>query len=268
MHSDMESLVRALLAYPRRPAIIFAQSFALTLPALATGADTHLSVANYYDLPVINLRNWLLPEILHDSSLKNDYFFADRDGTGQHLDYLHISIIVHIALGELISALLDQQLCLLRHGPRRSSALNIDHPWPTHYDSAERTPRLRLLDRWDDTQVVPTPNSKCLSLNSPHVGSQLTFNETASTGWRKWDDDIPWRNVKSYLRGDKAGDRIVFNDIELVEGTWTLYYLRSAKKQLGNLRCWVDGDEAGAIYVEGAWERQMDVGEVRWLTCC
>lgn len=244
---------------------MFAESFSLTLPKLSSGSDAHIGVANYYDIPVISLRNWLLPELLVDPSKKTDYFFGDRDGTGQHMDFLHIGIDGHAALGEIINAMLDQQLCLSNYGHSTTpSSVSIAAPWPNQYDgeAIDRIPRLRLSDEWDDTLSIPPPNSKCMSLNSPHPESQLRFNEAQSSGWHKWDDAVPWRNVKTYLRGDKPGDRIVFSDIDINSGGWTLYYLRSNKKRLGNLRCWVDDEIDDAIYVEGWWERKMDVGEV------
>ena len=282
--STIETLVRAILNYPSQPAIIFAESFSLTLPALQAGADAHLGVAQYYNLPVISLRNWLLPELLRDPSRKDDYFFGNRDGTGKHNDYLHIGIDVHRAFGDLIGALLSQQKCILQLREQKDDRLlnraapQLDAVAPTTAEKHRRPatsiwpvpdagndmeiPRLRISDSWSDSEREPVTETFCLSLNSKRPESQLTFNETASHGWRKWDDDVPWRNVKSYLRADNVDDKLVFSDLDLTAGTWTLYYLRSNKKGLGNLICWVDDMRDRAIKVEGYWERKMDVGEV------
>ena len=67
---NMEALLRAVLALPNRPAVILAQSVVIAFPALATGADMHLSVAQSLDVEVIALRNWLLPALLQDPTLK------------------------------------------------------------------------------------------------------------------------------------------------------------------------------------------------------
>lgn len=277
--SDAETLVRAVLNYPSQPAIIFAESFSLTLPRLQAGADAHLGVAQYYDLPVISLRNWLLPELLRDPRKKTDYFFGDRDGTGKHMDFLHIGPRVHRAFGDLIGALLSQQKCYVeqRDGSRDGllpnelpegdltpavddESMATPNMWPS--TPLLDIPRLMMADEWDDTATNPVTNSKCLSLNSKRPESKLTFNQAASTGFAVFDDASPWRNVKTYLRGQNPGDKVVFSDVDLTAGTWTLYYLRSNKKRLGNMRCWVDDMEDQAIYVEGWWERKMDVGEV------
>lgn len=72
----METLLRALLSYPNSPAIILAESFTIALPQLSTGTDNHFGLANYFDVPMFSLRNWLLPKVLEEPALKDVYFFG------------------------------------------------------------------------------------------------------------------------------------------------------------------------------------------------
>ncbi|KAI5474708.1 hypothetical protein MNV49_002553 [Pseudohyphozyma bogoriensis] len=259
---DMEALLRAVLSYPNQPAVMLAESFTIALPSLSTGTDSHLGLANYYDVPALSLRNWLLPAVMDNPSLKDTYFFGDRDGTGKHNDYLHISRGVHKALGDHFATYFNQQLCIIKNGLDDPEGVRQPaYPWPQNHDLKEiPIPRLRLTDAWDDSTIVPAPNSNCLSLNSPHESSTLTIGPE-SWGWNPWEDDIPWRHVKKYMRADEVGSRINW-EVELVEGSWTLYYLRSPKKGLGNLWCFSDDNREEGVMVEGYWTRKMDVGEV------
>jgi hypothetical protein len=59
-----EWLLRALLALPTKPAVVHVQTFGLIFQMLSTGGDLHTAIAQYYDNPVISIRNVLLPHIL------------------------------------------------------------------------------------------------------------------------------------------------------------------------------------------------------------
>lgn len=48
---NVESILRAILAWPRKPAVILTASFSL-MGKLAMGNDVHLPVAQFYDVPV------------------------------------------------------------------------------------------------------------------------------------------------------------------------------------------------------------------------
>jgi hypothetical protein len=59
-----EWLLRALLALPTKPAVVHVQTFGLIFQMLTTGGDLHTAIAQYYDNPIISIRNVLLPHIL------------------------------------------------------------------------------------------------------------------------------------------------------------------------------------------------------------
>lgn len=47
---NFETLLRSVLAYPSKPAVIVLQTFKMD-GILATGGDSQLSLAEYYDVP-------------------------------------------------------------------------------------------------------------------------------------------------------------------------------------------------------------------------
>lgn len=55
------------------------------------------------------------------------------------------------------------------------------------------------------------------------------------------------------LRSETAGSTITFPDITVVDGTISLYFLRSWGNDMGDLRCWIDDDDADATLLTGYW---------------
>ncbi|KAG9086439.1 CRISPR-associated endonuclease/helicase Cas3, partial [Ceratobasidium sp. 370] len=64
-----EWLIRFLLDLPNKPAIIGTHVFSVHFEYIATGGDNHLAVAQYYDIPYINLRNVLINHVLEHENL-------------------------------------------------------------------------------------------------------------------------------------------------------------------------------------------------------
>lgn len=54
-------------------------------------------------------------------------------------------------------------------------------------------------------------------------------------------------------RSDKAGSKITFQDITVVDGSVSLYFLRSWGHDMGDLRCWVNDAEDKAALLTGLW---------------
>ncbi len=54
-------------------------------------------------------------------------------------------------------------------------------------------------------------------------------------------------------RSEKAGSKITFPNITVVDGTISLYFLRSWGHDMGDLKCWVNDDEAHATLLTGWW---------------
>lgn len=73
-------LLRGLLDMPKRPAILALQVFALAFNSIAVGGDLHNSAGQFYDVPMISLRNAILDDIFADHTLVNDYFAPMKGG--------------------------------------------------------------------------------------------------------------------------------------------------------------------------------------------
>ena len=92
--ASFEWVMRRALLMETNPAVINMQVFGLEYPRLMTGGDYHTcerivsrrtadlyiwpAVANYYDTPVISLRNAVLPQILADPSSAPTYFGLNK----------------------------------------------------------------------------------------------------------------------------------------------------------------------------------------------
>ena len=89
-----EWLLRALLALPTRPAVIHVQTFGLIFQMLTTGGDLHTAIAQYYDNPIISLRNVLLPHILAQKDPIDviKYWFGKVSYTSDDPDMRHVRI--------------------------------------------------------------------------------------------------------------------------------------------------------------------------------
>ncbi len=73
---------------------------------------------------------------------------------------------------------------------------------------------------------------------------------------REWN----W-GAKHYLIADKPGSRITF-PFTVQRGLVQLVYQRSPKYHLGNVVCWIDGEEneASRRELEGYWDLPFSVG--------
>ncbi|KAJ3805715.1 hypothetical protein F5876DRAFT_81473 [Lentinula aff. lateritia] len=109
-----ENLIRAIFALPLRPAIINVQVMALMFATITMGGDLHTAIAEYYDTPVISIRNVILPHILRSTQLDSsdtsveDYWF-EHDSNG--IDLRHLGLHGHRMLGDLLSSFTSRVAC-------------------------------------------------------------------------------------------------------------------------------------------------------------
>jgi hypothetical protein len=83
-----ELLLRGLLDMPNHPAVLGLQVFTLLFQTMGMGGDVHLGPAQFYDVPMVSLRNALLPDVLRNDSLVADYFTWTPKGP----DVRHVSL--------------------------------------------------------------------------------------------------------------------------------------------------------------------------------
>ena len=80
-------LLRGLLDLPNSPAILALHVPALSFSQIALGGDVHFGPAQFYDVPMLSLRNAIMDDIFANSSLADHYFAHNKIGT----DTRHVS---------------------------------------------------------------------------------------------------------------------------------------------------------------------------------
>ncbi|KZV99952.1 hypothetical protein EXIGLDRAFT_831031 [Exidia glandulosa HHB12029] len=243
---NMESILRNVLSFPSKPAVILTASFSL-MDKIQMGADGHLPVAQYYDVPVISLRNALLPIIQRYPKKIEDYFVFYDPVFPEVADLLHLKAIGHRVLAETTIAFLKRQKCILEHG--RLEMKQNETLFPTGEDYSDSVPRLTLFkSRWSNTTVSPIVRPHCASVDNPADPLRAL---PSTFGWEL----APYPHVKKRAyHSTRVGSQIDF-EIEVVEGWVQISYERSRRHGLGRVRCWFDDeDEMSGKILDGWWE--------------
>ncbi|QRV76772.1 GDSL-like lipase/acylhydrolase family protein [Ceratobasidium sp. AG-Ba] len=138
-----EWLMRLLLSQTNRPAIISTHVFSVHFEYLATGGDNHLAVAQYYDIPYINLRHVLLNNVLEHENLIPEFFRPQEPfPTDLPVDTRHMNRVGHKMLADLLIAYIQRQICRLAADAEYPAApfASKDNLLPT-LDTMEQVPR-------------------------------------------------------------------------------------------------------------------------------
>ncbi|OWZ35371.1 hypothetical protein C343_01038 [Cryptococcus neoformans C23] len=243
--NSYELLVRGLLDLPTSPAIVNLEVFALMFKTITLGGDLHQGIAQFYDLPVLSLRNALLNDMLKNDSLINEYFFIHPEGD---VDLRHISRKGHNVLGRIGAAYMDSQICEMdkyEQGIPGADSMSIDQLYPV-----EPIPRIQINMKYDKDLVLPTVKPQCFSANS----DRHPLSPVENNGWRKWN----WKE-KHYFVADVPGSRISFK-LKTHIGKIEIQYLRSYQYHQGSAKCWVDGEVERAIKLDGYWKEPYNIG--------
>ncbi|GAW09144.1 capsule structure designer protein [Lentinula edodes] len=192
-----ENLIRAIFALPLRPAIINVQVMALMFATITMGGDLHTAIAEYYDTPVISIRNVILPHILRSTQLDSsdtsveDYWF-EHDSNG--IDLRHLGLHGHRMLGDLLSSFTSRVACEAwrEEQLQQSSSHNEDPtndvvggwdwapyesdryngltpslPNPNEGESvSEYIPRQSLFQKYDHTTILRPATPFCRTTNT------------------------------------------------------------------------------------------------------
>ncbi|KAJ3805717.1 hypothetical protein F5876DRAFT_69563 [Lentinula aff. lateritia] len=175
-----ENLIRAVFALPNRPAIVNLQIMALMFPTITMGGDLHTAVAQYYDTPIVSVRNVLLPHILRstelnpaDTSVEDYWYYHNDDGS---IDLRHLGITGHRMLADLLISFTSRVACEAwreeqqQHAPAGSFIGGFD--WSPYPD-----------ERLDPDS--PTPGT--LSLPNPNEGIDVSEYIPRESLFQKFD---------------------------------------------------------------------------------
>ncbi|KZV88437.1 hypothetical protein EXIGLDRAFT_722676 [Exidia glandulosa HHB12029] len=236
--ASFEWVLRRTLGMAKQPAVLNMQVFGLEYPRMATGGDYHTAVANYYDTPVISLRNAVLPQIMADPESAPSYFSVTPKGGP---DYKHINARMHRAFADILIHYLRAQICTVARRPQ------------TQEDPAlERIPQTTLQQRFGKNQLAPVLNPTCASLREART--KLVANTT--DGW-----EITRTTGGNFYVATEPGSRVSFVTRAGVLGQVRITFMRSTMAGLGEVKCWIDNNERDPVLVDGFWWRYVSVIE-------
>ncbi|GAA6035600.1 hypothetical protein JCM8097_004923 [Rhodosporidiobolus ruineniae] len=205
---DDDAVTRALLQLPQEPALIRVSTFAVLFDELAQGIISSLTTSAFHDVPVIGIRNWLLPHVIHHREAAEEIFGLDVWG---NRDYRHISKIGHQALGDMLALFMRKEVC---EAKRRAvlpppSTFKSTGPWPTGEDLG-RIPPLAIWSSWvrpkplDPVQPMCQTAVSTLSPLKPHSYSS-TFKLLEWNGKAAWGTSQPGSQIRFRFTGTKVG---------------------------------------------------------------
>ncbi|KAM0749799.1 hypothetical protein T439DRAFT_326695 [Meredithblackwellia eburnea MCA 4105] len=235
-----DQLMRGLLGLPQEPAVIRVSVFALAFADLARGLASGLLLSQYFDIPMIGIRNFLLPHLLDNPDKTAVFFSRDQN---DNTDLRHIGDLSHKALGDMLAIYMREQVCEVKRRerlpPRKSAAV-----WPSEVGLG-KLPRMHIWDRFDSGKLAAPVNPICAFLGSEtrplvHVKSKTEGK------WRRED----W-NGKSALTSSEVGARAVFEFTGTKVGVF-VWKNNGAGNLIkpGMAGCWIDDEMPKALLVD------------------
>ncbi|GAA6020384.1 hypothetical protein JCM10207_002090 [Rhodosporidiobolus poonsookiae] len=244
-----DALLRSLLDQPHQPAVMKASVFALSFEDLIRGTSASLTLAQYFDVPIVSVRNVLQPLTISHPDLAPSFFTTFPNGQP---DLRHLNKIGHRVLGDMFTHYLHEQSCLAsqeQHRPRLQP--KFGSLWPSE-DVYEAVPRLHLWKPFSETFQAErvTPTCKFASSTTRPLVA-LPPSEDGRDG-RPWER-MEW-NDKAALASNEVGSLVRFG----VEGTsvgvfiwqWPGNPHTRPEKMPGQMSCWVDNQLDQAMLID------------------
>ncbi|KAK4699344.1 hypothetical protein P7C70_g6918, partial [Phenoliferia sp. Uapishka_3] len=277
-HADItftedDDLIRGLLDLPQAPAVMRVSVFTVIFREMTRGYTSTLVMSHWHDIPVIGLKDWLLPHVMRHPESLPEFFGIDAWGK---TDYRHVGPQSHRALGDMLSIYMREQACEVR---RRIAKPSLSLPkagtvWPPTAElgkvptkhtwdnvgvhlifeidlsclKADRPFTLRLFQFFKQPPIPPKSPS-CQLANTPKT-PLIPIHTTGNWTEVKW-------HGKAALVADKPGSRAMFQ----FSGTQVGVYLWvTGKKEYGAgaAYCWVDEDKGKGKFLESWQSRDAD----------
>ncbi|KAJ3723604.1 hypothetical protein DFJ43DRAFT_648958 [Lentinula guzmanii] len=279
-----ENLIRAIFALPKQPAIINLQIMALMFSRITMGGDLHTAVAQYYDTPIVSVRNVLLPHIFRstelnssDTSVEDYWFHHNADGA---IDLRHLGVNGHRILADLLISFTSRVACEDWHEEQAASHPDSRNefvggfawaPYPEDrfensvtpslpnpnegQDVSEYIPRQSLFQKYDHTtRLLPAkPSCQIASPNAKHPLAPLPYplSTEGPDAFALWSH--PKNPDKIWLTGRKPGTKVAFRVRTSALGRVRVTYLRSEGYGLGSAWCWVGEEREKGQRLDGWW---------------
>ncbi|RUS16673.1 SGNH hydrolase-type esterase domain-containing protein [Jimgerdemannia flammicorona] len=230
----MESLVRNILRLPSKPAIIFISFFSYNVNEYFDGQESHLPVANYYDITFISMKNVLYDHVNRYAEEFKPYLFSDGHHPTQQGHRIAADFITHH---------IQQQVCALN---RRHGQLDDAH------GKFSVNMSLPIADMW--TKRPDYANFRELEPTCDSFSDQ-SYRPKETHGWNLWN----WQGEKFYIVANEPGANVTFT-VSTNQGVVYLYVLKSKSYSLGDVWCWADDNKEKGTQISGYWTLWYSVG--------
>ncbi|GAA5833050.1 hypothetical protein JCM11251_006495 [Rhodosporidiobolus azoricus] len=205
---DDDAFMRALLQLPQEPAVLRVSVFALLFDELARGIISSLATSQFHDIPVIGIRNFLLPHTIHHREAAEQIFGYDAWG---NRDYRHISEVGHSALGDMLSLYIRKEVCETQRRQVLPPAPTFQKtgPWPLEEDLGRIVP-LALWSSWLKPKNLDPVTPLCQTAFSPlsplkPISHSPTFTLHEWNGKSAWAANQPGSQIRFRFHGTKVG---------------------------------------------------------------
>ncbi|BGO95547.1 formin-binding protein [Rhodotorula toruloides] len=254
---DADALMRGLLQLPQEPAVIRVSVFQVIFEELARGVIANLVTSQYFDVPIIGIRNFLLPHVQHHREDAEILFGLDQWG---NRDYRHISEVSHIAMADMLSLFMRKEVCEAR---RRDIMPKVTFkkqgPWPSGEDLG-KIPPLQVFSSWRNPAPLDPVKPKCQTMYSK---PPLTpFSHTADF------ERIEWHGKSAWASSTPGGQiRFSFHGKQVGVFVWATNGKSNPEEKSddpevrkreapGQAKCWVedvDGSKEDGLTVTSHW---------------
>ncbi|BGP17867.1 hypothetical protein JCM10213v2_005909 [Rhodosporidiobolus nylandii] len=205
---DNDGLMRALLQLPQDPAIMRVSVVATLFDELVRGTMSNLMTSQHFDVPVISVRNFLLPHMIFHREAAEEVFGLDAWG---NRDYRHMSEVGHAALGDMLALFIRKEVCETQRRQVMPPPPSFPRtgPWPTGEDLG-RIPPLALWSSWRNPKELVPISPMCqtavspLSPLNPHSHSSA-FKMVEWNGKKAWGSNQPGSQIRFKWRGTRVG---------------------------------------------------------------
>ncbi|KAM0746021.1 hypothetical protein T439DRAFT_330212 [Meredithblackwellia eburnea MCA 4105] len=250
---DDDALHRSLLSLPQEPAVMRVSVFSVAFLELARGYSSALALSHWHDIPIIGIRNWLLPHVMHHPETLPDFFGIDETGG---VDHRHIGQSSHIALGDMLALYMREQLCETK---RQLEGVGVAKPandsiWPKGTELGLPAPKYI----WKHFHQPPLVQAKVLPTCQLTNSFTHPMNPTHVIG--NWTM-IEWKHKLAFF-SESPGSAAAFSFNGSKVGVWIWETGVNSKFFAGQAMCWIDAARENAKFINARTKRDADGPEL------
>ncbi|TNY20771.1 hypothetical protein DMC30DRAFT_416657 [Rhodotorula diobovata] len=239
---DDDALMRGLLQLPQEPAVVRVSAFTVIFPELARGAISSLITSQHFDVPVIGVRNFLLPQVIRHRETAEEIFGLDHKGDR---DYRHIGHVGHAAMADMLSLFVRKEVCEAQRRDALPPPPSFDKtgPWPDEADLG-KIPDLAVWSSWLNPQPLVPVTPMCQSTMCPLsplrvLSHSPTFELVTWNDKHAWTSSTPGAQIRMSFRGTQVGLFIYASNGRSPNETSSDLAVRRVEAP-GQALCWIE----------------------------